>query len=94
MIIKYLGKEVQNKPADDKDVNIVDRDSAFYSIDGGVQLSKNMITKDFGKEVQSKNAGDKNINIVDKDSTSYSLDGEVKLNKNCKYCHFYFLSLK
>ena len=36
LIIHYLGKEVQNKPAGDKDVDIVDNDSTSYSIDGGV----------------------------------------------------------
>ena len=41
LIIHYLGKEVQNKPAGDKDVDIVDEDSTSYSIDGGVLLNKN-----------------------------------------------------
>ena len=41
MIIHYLGKEVQNKPAGDKDVDIVDNDATSYLIDGGVQLNKN-----------------------------------------------------
>ena len=41
LIIHYLGKEIQNKPAGDKDVDIVDEDSTSYSIDGGVLLNKN-----------------------------------------------------
>ena len=41
LIIHYLGKEVQNKPAGDKDVDIVDEDSTSYSTDGGVLLNKN-----------------------------------------------------
>ena len=41
MVIHYLEKEVQNKPAGNKYVNIVDKDSRSYSTDGGVQLNKN-----------------------------------------------------
>ena len=41
LIIQYLEKEVQGKPAGDKDVDIVDKDSTSNSIDGGVQLNKN-----------------------------------------------------
>ena len=41
LIIHYLGKQVQDKPAGDKDVDIVDEHSTSYSIDGGVQLNKN-----------------------------------------------------
>ena len=41
LIIHSLGKEVQNKPAGDKDVDIdVDEDPTSYSIDGGAQLNK------------------------------------------------------
>ena len=41
IIIDYLGKEVQEKPAGDKDVNTVDKDSTSYSVDGRIQLNKN-----------------------------------------------------
>ena len=41
LIIHYLGKEVQNKPTGDEDVDIVDNDATSYLIDGGVQLNKN-----------------------------------------------------
>ena len=40
-IIDYLGKEVQNKPAGEKDVDIVNEDSTSHSTDGRVQLNKN-----------------------------------------------------
>ena len=40
LIILYLGKEVENKSAGDKDVDIVDEDSTSNSIDGGVLLNK------------------------------------------------------
>ena len=40
LVIHYLEKEVQDKPAGDKDVDIVYKDSTSYSIDGGVQLKK------------------------------------------------------
>ena len=36
----YLEKEVQDKPAGDKDVDIVDKDFTSYTIDGEVQLNK------------------------------------------------------
>ena len=39
----YLEKEVQDKPAGDKDVDIVYKDSTSYSIDGGVQLKKTLV---------------------------------------------------
>ena len=42
LIIHYLGKEVQNKPGGDKDVDIVNKDSTSYSHDSGVQLNKTM----------------------------------------------------
>ena len=40
LIIDYLEKEVKSKAAGDKDVDIVDKDSTSYSIDGGFQLKK------------------------------------------------------
>ena len=40
LIVHYSRKEVQDKPAGDNDVDIVDEDSTKYSIDGGVQWNK------------------------------------------------------
>ena len=40
LIIYYLEKKVQDNPAGNKDVDIVDKDSTSYLIDGRVQLNK------------------------------------------------------
>ena len=40
LIVHYLEKEVQDKPAGDKDVDIVDKGFTSYTIDGEVQLNK------------------------------------------------------
>ena len=40
-MIHYLAKDVHDKSAGYKDVDILDKYSASYSIDGGVHLNEN-----------------------------------------------------